>query len=283
MCLLSSVSDAAEQRHCSCLQCLVSSLAAFVRSPHAIPPTFLLAGDLYFFDRRYNWQVSSVPAHHTPAAGRRPLQHTTAPPTPHPSLCAHPPLTYLQVWACLGLMLFSAVLGGWSDLSFSATGYAWQMINCVFTAAYSLHLSAVVRTVSNANFTADANAEKDRELLAPSAPHPHGNGVAATSLGGGVNRLHGQVRHGPWTCPAKATQARCHGTLTLAPSGGGSPAHSPAPRPSRNPPAPPHGPPPRPSLSPGATAGATPTPPPAIPTTAPSTRPRPSRRAAPAA
>ncbi|KXZ56194.1 hypothetical protein GPECTOR_1g168 [Gonium pectorale] len=50
-----------------------------------------------------------------------------------------------HVWACLGLMVLSAALGGWSDLSFSRSGYAWQMVNCVLTAAYSLTLSSVVR------------------------------------------------------------------------------------------------------------------------------------------
>lgn len=47
---------------------------------------------------------------------------------------AVPPL--LQVWACLLLMIISALLGGWTDLEFSLKGYAWQLINCCFTAAY---------------------------------------------------------------------------------------------------------------------------------------------------
>ncbi|EFJ42785.1 hypothetical protein VOLCADRAFT_66734 [Volvox carteri f. nagariensis] len=67
-----------------------------------------ILGDWYFFDKTYSWQV----------------------------------------WACLGLMILSAAMGGWTDLSFSPSGYAWQLVNCVFTAAYSLHLSSVVRAVS---------------------------------------------------------------------------------------------------------------------------------------
>ncbi|KAG2499701.1 hypothetical protein HYH03_002636 [Edaphochlamys debaryana] len=76
-----------------------------------------ILGDWYFFDKTYSWQV----------------------------------------WACLGLMIISAALGGWTDLSFSASGYAWQIVNCIFTAAYSLHLSSVVRAASNAHAHAHSN------------------------------------------------------------------------------------------------------------------------------
>ncbi|KXZ50260.1 hypothetical protein GPECTOR_17g898 [Gonium pectorale] len=69
-----------------------------------------ILGDWYFFDKTYSWQV----------------------------------------WACLGLMILSAAMGGWTDLSFSPSGYAWQLVNCVFTAAYSLHLSSVVRAAAGA-------------------------------------------------------------------------------------------------------------------------------------
>ncbi|GLI69909.1 hypothetical protein VaNZ11_014616 [Volvox africanus] len=87
-----------------------------------------ILGDWYFFDKTYSWQV----------------------------------------WACLGLMILSAAMGGWSDLSFSPAGYAWQLVNCVFTAAYSLHLSSVVRAVSTSPVT---SSQHDGYL------HPHSNGA----------------------------------------------------------------------------------------------------------
>lgn len=42
----------------------------------------------------------------------------------------------LNVWGCVALMLVSAVCGAATDLSFSARGYFWQIVNCLFTAAY---------------------------------------------------------------------------------------------------------------------------------------------------
>eukprot|EP00976_Prorocentrum_cordatum_P106973 1194563-Prorocentrum_minimum.AAC.2 len=42
-----------------------------------------------------------------------------------------------MVWAALGLIVLSAVCGAFTDLAFDAVGYAWQMVNCGFTAAYS--------------------------------------------------------------------------------------------------------------------------------------------------
>eukprot|EP00197_Chlamydomonas_leiostraca_P015765 CAMPEP_0202881308 /NCGR_PEP_ID=MMETSP1391-20130828/36339_1 /ASSEMBLY_ACC=CAM_ASM_000867 /TAXON_ID=1034604 /ORGANISM="Chlamydomonas leiostraca, Strain SAG 11-49" /LENGTH=473 /DNA_ID=CAMNT_0049563971 /DNA_START=12 /DNA_END=1432 /DNA_ORIENTATION=- len=53
-----------------------------------------------------------------------------------------------QVWLCLGLMVMSALLGGWTDLTFSMNGYAWQLVNCCFTAAYSLYLGGVIKRLS---------------------------------------------------------------------------------------------------------------------------------------
>lgn len=46
---------------------------------------------------------------------------------------------WLQVWACLTLMITSAVLGGATDMSFNARGYMWQLVNCVFTGDFSAH------------------------------------------------------------------------------------------------------------------------------------------------
>ncbi|CAO2825153.1 unnamed protein product [Amaranthus hypochondriacus] len=45
-----------------------------------------------------------------------------------------------KVWTAMFLMIISAVSGGITDLSFDATGYAWQIMNCVLTASYSLTL-----------------------------------------------------------------------------------------------------------------------------------------------
>lgn len=51
------------------------------------------------------------------------------------------------VWASLGLMTVSALCGAATDLAFNLKGYIWQMVNCVFTAAYSLHLRGVMDKV----------------------------------------------------------------------------------------------------------------------------------------
>lgn len=48
-----------------------------------------------------------------------------------------------HVWACLALMLTSVVSGGVSDAHFSWSAYTWQLVNCVFTSAYSLYLSGL--------------------------------------------------------------------------------------------------------------------------------------------
>ncbi|KAG0604497.1 hypothetical protein M758_10G176300 [Ceratodon purpureus] len=49
-----------------------------------------------------------------------------------------------KVWGSLGLMVISAVTGGITDLSFHAVGYAWQLLNCFCTSAYSLRLRKVM-------------------------------------------------------------------------------------------------------------------------------------------
>ncbi|GFR49856.1 hypothetical protein Agub_g11956, partial [Astrephomene gubernaculifera] len=97
-----------------------------------------ILGDWYFFDKTYSWQV----------------------------------------WACLGLMIISAVMGGWTDLSFSPKGYAWQLVNCCFTAAYSLHLSSVVRSAAS---------------TVPSGP---GSGGSQPGGGGGSGALLGSSGSG---------------------------------------------------------------------------------------
>ncbi|KAK9834818.1 hypothetical protein WJX81_000894 [Elliptochloris bilobata] len=52
-----------------------------------------------------------------------------------------------SVWATLALMTFSAVCGAATDLAFSFKGYAWQLVNCLFTAAYSLYLRGAMDRV----------------------------------------------------------------------------------------------------------------------------------------
>ncbi|KAI9109172.1 hypothetical protein K1719_019795 [Acacia pycnantha] len=49
-----------------------------------------------------------------------------------------------KVWTALFLMIISAISGGITDLSFDAVGYAWQIINCILTASYSLTLRWVM-------------------------------------------------------------------------------------------------------------------------------------------
>ncbi|KAF7840112.1 GDP-mannose transporter GONST1 isoform X1 [Senna tora] len=51
-----------------------------------------------------------------------------------------------RVWAALFLMIISAITGGFTDLSFHAIGYAWQIVNCFLTASYSLTLRRVMDT-----------------------------------------------------------------------------------------------------------------------------------------
>ncbi|XP_057433133.1 GDP-mannose transporter GONST2-like isoform X2 [Lotus japonicus] len=49
-----------------------------------------------------------------------------------------------KVWTAMFLMIISAVGGGFTDLSFDAVGYSWQIGNCVLTASYSLTLRWVM-------------------------------------------------------------------------------------------------------------------------------------------
>ncbi|KAL1178006.1 hypothetical protein V6Z11_A03G068600 [Gossypium hirsutum] len=49
-----------------------------------------------------------------------------------------------KVWTAMFMMIISAVSGGITDLSFDAKGYTWQILNCIFTAAYSLTLRLVM-------------------------------------------------------------------------------------------------------------------------------------------
>lgn len=54
-----------------------------------------------------------------------------------------------QVWICLLFMVVSVFTGSMTDINFSLRGYAWQMVNNVFTAGYALYLSRVTEKVSS--------------------------------------------------------------------------------------------------------------------------------------
>lgn len=52
------------------------------------------------------------------------------------------------VWATLALMCVSALCGAFTDLAFNLEGYVWQLVNCLFTASYSLYLRGVMDKVA---------------------------------------------------------------------------------------------------------------------------------------
>eukprot|EP00878_Enallax_costatus_P027595 GHUV01029727.1.p1 GENE.GHUV01029727.1~~GHUV01029727.1.p1 ORF type:complete len:378 (+),score=84.17 GHUV01029727.1:231-1364(+) len=54
-----------------------------------------------------------------------------------------------HVWVCLLFMVLSVFTGSMTDINFSWRGYAWQMVNNVFTAGYALYLSRVTEKVSS--------------------------------------------------------------------------------------------------------------------------------------
>ena len=53
----------------------------------------------------------------------------------------------LYVWMSLGMITGSALVGASTDLSFTWWGYTAQLLNCVFTAGYSLLLRGVMDKV----------------------------------------------------------------------------------------------------------------------------------------
>lgn len=53
------------------------------------------------------------------------------------------------MWATLVLMTVSALCGAATDLQFNAKGYMWQLLNCLFTAAYALVLRNVMDKASH--------------------------------------------------------------------------------------------------------------------------------------
>lgn len=51
------------------------------------------------------------------------------------------------IWLTMALMVLSAAVSGWTDMSFSASGYFWQMVNSAFTAANMLYLKVAMEKV----------------------------------------------------------------------------------------------------------------------------------------
>lgn len=51
------------------------------------------------------------------------------------------------VWSTLVLMTVSAICASATDLAFDFNGYLWQLVNCLFTAGYSLYLRGVMDKV----------------------------------------------------------------------------------------------------------------------------------------
>jgi GDP-mannose transporter len=85
------------------------------------------------------------------------------------------------VYACLALMLATAAAGALSDAAFSAAGYAWQLLNCLLTAAYALYLSRVTQRLS-----------------ASAAASAGGGGGSALGGGSGGKRV-GEATMAYWT------------------------------------------------------------------------------------
>ncbi|KAF8397320.1 hypothetical protein HHK36_016233 [Tetracentron sinense] len=62
-----------------------------------------------------------------------------------------------KVWTAMFFMIISAVSGGITDLSFDAVGYAWQILNCILTASYSLTLQRVMDTAKQSTRSGSPN------------------------------------------------------------------------------------------------------------------------------
>jgi GDP-mannose transporter len=95
------------------------------------------------------------------------------------------------VWACMGLMLVSALCGAATDLTFNAAGYAWQIVNCVFTAAYSLYLRGAMDRVSQ--YTSDGGRLSEPSMV-------FYNNLLSLPFVLGVMSLTGELR-GVWAEP----------------------------------------------------------------------------------
>ncbi|KAK8601664.1 hypothetical protein V6N12_051493 [Hibiscus sabdariffa] len=63
----------------------------------------------------------------------------------------------LKVWTAMFMMIISAVSGAITDLSFDATGYTCQILNCILTAGYSLTLRLVMDKAKQATKSGSLN------------------------------------------------------------------------------------------------------------------------------
>ena len=88
------------------------------------------------------------------ASNRKSTQHgdlisTWIPALPAPTAqCVCP---RAAVWVTLALIAVSAICGAVTDLSFNMAGYLWQIVNCAFTAGYSLSLRGAMDKVTSLN------------------------------------------------------------------------------------------------------------------------------------
>lgn len=74
--------------------------------------------------------------------------------------------TYFSgVWWSLVLITLSSIAGGLTDLEFNMLGYAWQLLNCAVTAAYSLYIKKAMEDAAEANTDKQPLSENSMVLL----------------------------------------------------------------------------------------------------------------------
>lgn len=69
------------------------------------------------------------------------------------------------VWWSLVLITLSSMAGGLTDLEFNAAGYAWQLLNCAVTAAYSLYIKKAMGDAAECNEDKEPLTENSMVLL----------------------------------------------------------------------------------------------------------------------
>ena len=110
---------------------------------------FVIAGDIIVFGRRYNLGERALLSYQPCVLGmhcQNAFDHAV---TESELMIA---LWPAGVWATLVLMTASALCAAATDLQFNAMGYMWQLINCSFTAAYSLVLRNVMDRVGQCDW-----------------------------------------------------------------------------------------------------------------------------------
>ena len=102
------------------------------------------------------------------------------------------------VWSCLALMTLSAVSGAATDLSFSFTGYTWQILNCVSAAWAVREAHSACAPRASAHTTPAATAARATRAGTPPRP-PSSRQVRRVALhvnATQVRRCVAQVRPG---------------------------------------------------------------------------------------